>query len=113
MNNVQYSDEAYADIAEIKRYITEDLMSPKAATNTVHKTTKKIRLLRKHAEIGSPLSSVIDIETDYRYLISGNYLTFYRVDGKNVYIIRVLYGGRDYVSILFDESTENESDEDD
>jgi len=30
----------------------------------------------------------------------------YNIDGNDIYIIRILYGGRDYVSILFD----NESD---
>ena len=111
MNNVQYSDEAHADLAEIKRYITEDLASPKAAMNTVKKITKKIRLLKKHAEIGAMLSSIIDIETDYRYLVSGNYLSFYRIDGNEIYIIRILYGGRDYIPTLFGEDFIDESNE--
>jgi len=109
MNNVLFSDEAFADLAEIRRYITEDLASPKAAISTVAKIVKKVRLLRKHAEIGAPLSSIIDIETDYRFLVSGNYLAFYRIDVNDVYIIRVLYGGRDYISILFGEDIIDES----
>jgi len=110
MNSVQYSDEAYADLAEIKRYITEDLTSPKAAVNTVKKITKKVNLLKRHAELGAPLSSIVDIESDYRFLVCGNYLVFYRIENKDIYIIRVLYGGRDYASILFGETSIDESD---
>ena len=106
MNEIHYSHESLIDLIDIERYITEDLASPKAAKNTVKKITRKVRLLKKHAELGARLSSIIDIETDYRFLVSGNYLSFYRIDGNDIYIIRILYGGRDYVSILFD----NESD---
>jgi len=56
------------------------------------------------SDLGAPLSSIIEIDTDYRYLVSGNYLSFYRVDGNDIYIIRILYGRRDYISVLFDES---------
>ena len=52
-------------------------------------------------KIGTPLSSVTDIESDYRFLTGGNYMVFYRVNGQDVYIDRVLYGRRDYLRILF------------
>lgn len=44
----------------------------------------------------------MSIESDYRFLVSGNYLIFYRAYGAEVYIDRVLYGRRDYLRILFD-----------
>ena len=33
--------------------------------------------------------------------MTGNYLTFYRVNGNEVYVDRILYGRRDYLRILF------------
>lgn len=60
---------------------------------------------------GTPLSSVADIESDYRFIVSGNYLVFYRAYGKDVYIDRVLYGRRDYMRILFGDVQTNEIDE--
>ena len=48
--------------------------------------------LENFSEIGAPLSSVTDIESDYRFLTSGNYMVFYRVNEQDVYIDRVLYG---------------------
>ena len=42
-----------------------------------------------------------DVESDYRFLVSGNYLAFYRAYGNTVYVDRILYGRRDYLRILF------------
>ena len=101
MNNLHISPEARSDLAEIKSYITNELENPIAAMSTVRKITKDIRRLQDQALIGAPLSSIVDTKSDYRFLVSGNYLTFYRVCGRNVYVDRVLYGRRDYLRILF------------
>lgn len=101
MNNLHLSLDAQADLVEIKEYITEDLENPKAALSTVAKITKSIRSLRNHALIGTPLCAVADVDSDYRYLVSGNYMVFYRVNGNDVFIDRVLYGRRDYLRVLF------------
>ena len=61
-----------------------------------------MRILREYSSAGALLSSISDIESEYRFLVSGNYLTFYRVSGNNVYIDRILYGRRDYLRILFE-----------
>ena len=101
MNNLHLSLEAQEDLSEIKAYIAEDLENPQAALSTITKITKTIRMLQDHALIGAPLSAVADVNSDYRYLVIGNYMVFYRVAGKDVFIDRVLYGRRDYLRILF------------
>ena len=101
MNELHLSPEAQADLEEIKVYIAEELENPKAALATVGRITKALRILRKHAFAGAPLSSVADVESDYRFLVSGNYLAFYRAYGNTVYVDRILYGRRDYLRILF------------
>lgn len=105
-NNIHLSDKAQEDLDEIKEYITVDLENPIAALATVTRITKAIRMLLDHALIGTPLSSIVDAETDYRFLVSGNYLVFYRVHDKDVYVDRVLYGRRDFLRILFGEPLE-------
>ncbi|QBB65194.1 Death on curing protein, Doc toxin [Intestinimonas butyriciproducens] len=102
------SPEAQDDLSEIKAYIAEDLENPQAALSTVTKITKTIRMLQEHALIGVPLSAIADVNSDYRYLISGSYMIFYRVTGKDVFIDRVLYGRRDYLRILFGDIAEDE-----
>lgn len=108
MNNINLSEEAQADLAEIKEYISEKLGNTTVALSTVGKITKAIRILQNHALAGPALSSVADVESDYRYLVRGNYLIFYRVQGNEVYVDRVLYGCRDYLRILFSDILEDE-----
>lgn len=104
MNNLYLSDEAQNDLAEIKAYITEELENPDAALATVKKITKNIRILKNHAYAGAPLSSITDTDSDYRFLVCGNYLVFYRACESNIYVDRILYGRRDYMRVLFDDT---------
>lgn len=101
MNKLFISPEARDDLAKIRKYITEELESPTAADNTLRKILERIRSLRQQAEIGFPLSSIVEFETNYRVLVCGSYLTFYRIEHEEVFIDRVLYGRRDYLKILF------------
>ena len=41
------------------------------------------------------------MESNYRFLVSGNYLSFYRTYGNEVYVDRILYARRDYMRVLF------------
>ena len=101
MNNLHLSEEARNDLAEIKAYIEKELLNPFAALATVSKITKDLRILRTYAKAGALLSSIADVESDYRFLVSGNYLSFYRTCGSEVYVDRILYARRDYMRVLF------------
>ena len=109
MNNLHLSDEAQADLAGIKSYIAKNLENPSAAISTVRNITKDIRRLREHSLIGA--SPIADVESDYRFLVTGSYLTFYRVLDNDVYVDRVLYGRRDYLRILFGDVQDDETNE--
>lgn len=50
----------------------------------------------------TPLSSMEDVDGEYRFLVSGNYMVFYRANGNDIYVDRVLYGRRDYLRVLFE-----------
>jgi plasmid stabilization system protein ParE len=103
MTELHYSDDAIGDLDEIYNYIRVELENPVAAENTIAKITKRVRGLELFAEMGALLSSVVDYITDYRFLVCGNYLAFYRIIDGDVYINRILHGKRDYVSALFGE----------
>ncbi len=111
MNNIHLSEEAQNDLMEIKAYIEEELLNPSAALATVSRITRSLRILRTYAQAGVPISSVADIESDYRFIVSGNYISFYRVYGKEVYVDRILYARRDYMRILFGDISTGETDE--
>lgn len=63
--------------------------------------TKRIRQLGTFPESGAPLSSIIALEVPCRFLVCGNDTVFYKVDGDEVHIIRLLYGKRNFMRILF------------
>lgn len=107
MNRLFYSPEARNDLDAIWSYIQSDLQNPAAARSTVFKILDDIEKLRDFGELGAKLSAITHIESDYRYLICGKYLAFYRIACGAVYIDRILYGRRDYMSILFGELIED------
>jgi len=109
MAKIHISPEAQRDLHDIREYITVELENPAAAVNTVSKITKAIRNLVNFPASGAPLSSIVDAPNDYRFLTCSRYLVFYRHEGNNVYIARVLYGGRDYIKILFSDVPEDET----
>ena len=101
LNRIHLSQKAQNDLLEIKAYIEEELMNPSAAITTVSKITRSLHVLYDHAQAGALLSSIADVESDYRFIVSGNYISFYRVSGQNIYVDRILYAKRDYLRVLF------------
>ena len=90
-------------------YIASDLQNLSAAERVINRIMDDVDRLESHTEIGALLSSIADVESDYRFLVTGSYLTFYRVHDSNVYVDRVLYGRRDYLRILFGETQDEET----
>ena len=88
---IQYSPEALNDLDEIWEYILVELGNPEAAENVVLKMLDAIDTLEDFPERGAPLSSVAEVESDYRFVLSGNYMAFYRVVENLVQVDRVLY----------------------
>lgn len=104
MAKINFTPDALEDMKEIKSYITDELCSEQSAINTIDKILKRIRQLADFPEIGAPLSSIINFEVPYRFLVCGNYIVFYKVYNDEVHIIRVLYGRRNFMQILFGKS---------
>ena len=108
MKAVFLSGDAKEDLKDIRTYIREDLDNPTAAKAVVDRIIERIRQLEQFPMLGAALSSVIEPETDYRFLVSGSYLIFYRIEKDAVYVDRILYGKRDYLKILFKNETETD-----
>ena len=99
-NKIHYSTEARRDLDDIWDYILADLRNSDAAERMVSRIMDAVEQLADFPSIGAPLSSIADTDTDYRFLVTESYMTFYRVLGNDVYIDRILYGRRDYLRIL-------------
>ena len=102
---IHYSTQSRIDLDEIWDYIEIELQNPSAARHIVNEIMNAIEQLAYFAKMGAPLSSVIPLESDYRFLVTGNYLTFYRTSDFDVYVDRILNSRQDYLHILFDEMT--------
>ena len=110
-NKIHYSPESRRDLDDIWDYIVSELQNRSAAARVINRIIDAVDPLKNFAEMGTPLSSIADIGTDYRFLVSGNYMVFYRVQGNDVYIDRVLYGRSDYMSVLFKDLLREETTE--
>ena len=101
MAEVVLSPLAKADMTEIGDYISRELENPIAARRQIERFRKEILPLRDFPEMGTPLLSPGGQSPAYRYLVCGSYMIFYHLSDDSVLVDRVLYGRRDYLSILF------------
>ena len=100
-NKIHYAVEARRDLDDIWDYIVTDLCNASAAERVVNDILDVVEQLENFSEMGALLASIANVDSDYRFIVSGNYLIFYRVSGIDVYVDRILYGRRDYLRILF------------
>ena len=110
-NKIHYSPESRRDLDDIWDYIVSELQNRSAAERVIARIMDAVDHLENFAKMGTPLSSIADVGADYRFLVSGNYMVFYRVQGSDVYIDRVLYGRSDYMSVLFKDLLHGETTE--
>lgn len=100
-NKVHYSVDACRDLDDIWDYLTFELQNLSAAEHIVHDIMDAIDRLVDHAFLGAPLSSIVTVRSEHRFLVTGTYLTFYRVCGNDIYIDRILNSRQNYIGILF------------
>lgn len=107
MAKIVFSPEARKDLIEIGDYIALKLRNRSAAQQLMARIQEMVLSLGQFPKSGTPVSfsapSIV-----YRYLICGSYMIFYHLTENRVQIDRVLYGRRDYLSVLFgDQFTED------
>lgn len=100
-NKIQYSPLALKDLDEIWDYITNELMNPSAAKNTVNGIIEMIDGLDSFPETGSTLLFDNGLDSGYRFINFKNYMAFYHIQAELIYVDRVMYGKRDYMKFLF------------
>ena len=110
-NKIHYSPESRRDLDDIWDYIVSELQNRSAAEHVVDRIMDAVDQLKNFAEMETLLSFIADVGTDYRFLVNGNYMVFYRVQGNDIYIDRVLYGRSDYMSVLFKDLLREETTE--
>ena len=104
-NNLIYTTRSRQDLDDIWDYISFDLQNLPSAERILNRIMDAAEQLKLFLESGALLSSVAPLDhelyLDERFLVSGKYLIFYHAFRNDIYIDRVLYGGRDYLRVLF------------
>ncbi|GAB2022434.1 type II toxin-antitoxin system RelE/ParE family toxin [Pseudolactococcus yaeyamensis] len=90
---VKILESAFEDLQLIKEWHYKN--GSKIATGCL----EEIERLNQSPNIGVPLDSKIDVETDFKFLVYRPYLIFYKVRDK-VVVYRIMDGRQDYLGNL-------------
>ena len=95
---VRFLSIAEEDFTEIISFIAAD--NPTAAFAMANIIEKNLELLSENPNLGRiPREEEIRI-LGYRYLIVQNYLIFYTMEEKTIFVHRILHGARNYKTLL-------------
>ncbi|HGJ66334.1 TPA: type II toxin-antitoxin system RelE/ParE family toxin [bacterium] len=89
---------AEEDLTEIISFIAND--NPMAANALADKIEKNIELLSSNPMIGRIPRDEDLKNLGYRYIIVQNYLVFYTIEERTIFIHRILHGARNYKTLL-------------
>lgn len=95
MRRLRVSREAEEDLLEIWRYVSEK--SETAAVRLITEINARYETLLDHPQMGR---SREELGPDYRSLVVGNYVLFYRLIEEGIEIARVLHGARDTLPLF-------------
>jgi toxin ParE1/3/4 len=86
------------DLTEIILYIAQDNLS--AAERLLTKIEGSLIRLESHPLLGRVPNDEELMKSGYRFLVIENYLIFYTIEAKLIFINRIVHGARDYLRIL-------------
>ena len=86
------------DLADIITYVAAD--RPSAAATLATKIEKNVLLLADNPHLGKVPKEEELARAGYRYLVVENYLVFYVVEARAVFVHRILHGAGDHLSLL-------------
>jgi len=93
---------AEMDLVSAANYIEFVLKNPSAADNLLNLAYDKIQILSENPFIHHIVDNPVLASWGIRFVSVNNYLAFYTIDEKSqtVYIVRFLYGKRNWITIL-------------
>lgn len=105
MGKLEYSPMAMEDLQHIRDYIITN-WGEHVAKRILKRITSDIIKLEEYPLLGVDLGKIIDVPTDYRYLITEKNYVFYHLEFNKVRVVRVLNDRQDYMIQLFGISAE-------
>ena len=95
---IKFLRAAEEDFTEIVTYIAAE--NPTAAEQMANKIEKNISLLANNPYLGRIPEDEELVRLGYRFLVVQNYLVFYTVEERTIFVYRIIHGARDYLRIL-------------
>ncbi len=91
------------DIQSIFEYLNVMRVNKGNAEKIIGDIYRTCDLLKTNPLLGVSITAMTGRDTDYRYIVKGRYLIFYRVENRTIKVVRVIDGRRDYATLIFDE----------
>ena len=98
--SIHITAQAEKDLNAAADYIEYKLMNPSAADRFLDEVSKKAASLSSMPERNKLADDPVLRAWGIRYILVGCYILFYVIQDKTVYIVRILYGHRNWQQIL-------------
>ncbi len=95
---VLFLEAAEKDFDDIVSYIAAENRG--AAEATAIKIERSLARLSNHPYLGRIPNEEDLIRLGYRFLVVENYLIFYTLEERTIWVHRILHGARDYINLL-------------
>ncbi len=99
-HEIKFLPAAYLDLDEIFDYILVE--NPKAAGEILDSIMDSLRRLENYPNSGAPLLDRSLKKFNFRMVIAGSYIAFYRFIDDKILVYRILHGARNYPYLLKD-----------
>jgi plasmid stabilization system protein ParE len=100
MYTLKLSEPFINDVDKSVCYIKHTLQAPVAAKNLKEEVKKAYKKIKETPFIYPAVPDKYLASLGYRFIMVNNYMMFYVVEDKIIYISRFLYGHRDWMNIL-------------
>lgn len=97
---VEFTEQCVEEMTTIYDYISTQLKEDKAAQNLISIVNEKILDLSKAPELYMKIGKVDRLKREYHRIVVKNYVVLYTIDyeKRKVYISRMMYGRKNYLS---------------
>jgi toxin ParE1/3/4 len=86
------------DFTEIVSYVAAERAD--AAEALAQRIETSLRLLAANPYLGRVPKDVALLDLGYRYLIVQNYLIFYVIEERTIFVHRIVHGARDFLELF-------------
>lgn len=86
------------DLKKIKGYIAED--NEEMAVKTIQEIYVLFEKIQQFPHIGTDLAKRVSFQTDYKYVVCGNYVVLYKIGKECVELYRVVNRYQDITQIF-------------